>query len=223
MRTSIVICCTYAVTLAAAGCANDSKPSERVMKAPSQAELYATDEQLNVLLSSRKVMAMQRDARIAVSSPAFRDGGEIPFRYSDLGEKISPPLEIDRLPDGTRSVVILIEDPDAAQPKPFDHWVLYDLPPAQAMMLREGIPNNPKLPFLGDALQGANDYGSVGYFGPHPPMEHDAHRYYVQVFAIDAPTLGLPPGAKKEQVVAAIQGKVIASGTLMGRFDNNVK
>jgi Raf kinase inhibitor-like YbhB/YbcL family protein len=223
MRTSIVICCAYAVALASIGCKDNSKPSERAMKAPSQAELYATDEQLNVLLTSRRLAAMQRDARIDVSSSAFRNGGEIPFRYTDLGEKISPPLEIGKLPDGTRSVVILIEDPDAAMPKPFDHWVLYDLPPAYAMKLREGVPSNPKLLGLGDALQGANDYGSVGYFGPHPPKEHDAHRYYVQVFAIDSRTLGLPPGAKKEQVVEAMQGKVIATGTLMGRFDNNVK
>ncbi|MCV4683952.1 YbhB/YbcL family Raf kinase inhibitor-like protein, partial [Escherichia coli] len=87
--------------------------------------------------------------------------------------------------EGTREVALICEDPDAPTPKPFVHWVLYKIP-ADTTSLEEGSPPP-------GSLEGANDFGNVGYGGPMPPRGHGAHRYHFRVYALDSP-LDLPPG-----------------------------
>ncbi|MFT3784660.1 MAG: YbhB/YbcL family Raf kinase inhibitor-like protein [Tepidisphaeraceae bacterium] len=204
--------------LAVAGC-ESNLPSAKVEKAPSQMEAPATDEQLKRLLASNMLDA-RLNTPITVTSPAFKDGGDIPFENSDLGQKISPALKIEGVPPATRSIVIIVEDPDAPSPRPFDHWLLYDLP-STTTSLREGVPGLPILAGLGFAKQGVNSFGSTGYFGPHPPSDHGAHRYYFQVFAMDGLLDTVKPNAKKADLIAAMRGRVLAKGVLMGHFDNN--
>ncbi|HEX5794249.1 MAG TPA: YbhB/YbcL family Raf kinase inhibitor-like protein, partial [Geminicoccaceae bacterium] len=155
------------------------------------------------------------DATLEVDSPAFGENQSIPVVYSGYGEDISPPLSWSAGPEGTRSYALLLEDPDAAEPKPFVHWIMYNLPP-EARGLREGIPGAPRLELPDGAMQGQNSRGSTGYVGMKPPAG-PAHRYHVQVLALDQ-ALDLPAGAGREAVLDAVKGHVLAAGDLVGTF-----
>jgi len=156
-------------------------------------------------------------ARLQVMSPDVRSGGAIPRTYSAYGEDISPPLRWKRAPQGTRSFAVLMEDPDAREPKPFVHWIAYDIP-ADTTGLPLGVPTDPRMeaPVSG-MLQGRNSRGSIGYFGPKPPVGDRPHRYHFQVFALDR-MLALPPTANREELLAAMRGHVLARGELVGTY-----
>jgi Raf kinase inhibitor-like YbhB/YbcL family protein len=154
---------------------------------------------------------------ITVRSDAFSSGQPIPDRFADYGGKTSPPLGWSGAPAGTKSIAVLAEDPDAPGPNtPYVHWVLYNLPPQRAE-LPEGVANRPRLDELGGALQGKNDHGTVGYFGPRPPPGHGTHHYHFQVFALDR-VLELQPGATRDQLRAAMNGRVLGKGRLVGTY-----
>lgn len=155
---------------------------------------------------------------LEVSSVSFEDEGSIPVAHSADGHNASPPLGWDGAPEEAQSFVLLVEDPDAAEPKPFVHWIVYDIP-AGTSSLREGLPTDPVLPEPQGAKQGTNSRGQIGYMGPRPPLEDGPHAYHFQVFALDIPELGLEPGATRDDVLAAIEGHVIALGEHVGTFE----
>jgi Raf kinase inhibitor-like YbhB/YbcL family protein len=136
--------------------------------------------------------------------------------YAAEQQNISPPLEWAEGPQGTRSYVVMMEDPDVKQEPPFVHWTLYNLPP-EITDLREGVAGQPRLLLPEGALQGVNDRGSIGYFGMRPPKGDPAHQYHVQVFALDT-MLDLPHGATRAQLLDAVQGHVLAEGELVGTY-----
>jgi hypothetical protein len=146
-----------------------------------------------------------------LESPAFFIGGEIPFKYTCDGDNISLPLNWHTPPGGTTSFALIVEDPDALNAT-FTHWLVYDLP-ANILHLPEGVANEPKLPDGG--VHGENDFGQLGYGGPCPP--NGTHRYFFKLYALDQ-LLGLPPGASKAQVLAAMEGHILADVELMGRY-----
>jgi Raf kinase inhibitor-like YbhB/YbcL family protein len=152
---------------------------------------------------------------IAITSTSFAGNGTIPTKHADYGEKISPALSW-TVPPSAKSLVVIVEDPDAKEPKPFVHWVLYNLPPSFAA-LPEAVPGAPRLPEFGGALQGRNSRGTIGYFGPRPPKGDPAHHYHFQVFAVDA-MLELDPGATASGVVAAMNKHVVGRGELVGLY-----
>jgi Raf kinase inhibitor-like YbhB/YbcL family protein len=94
--------------------------------------------------------------------------------------------------------------------------------PATITKLREGIPGSPVLQDPKGMKQGANSRGSVGYTGPKPPVGDPAHHYHFQVFAIDSDTLGVEPGAKREEVLKAMKGHILAEGQLVGTFERKL-
>lgn len=192
-------------TLAALGCAGGTRPV-----AQADDSLLATSD------NRAQPAAARTTPEIRLESPAFSDGQPIHRRYTDYGEKISPELTWGDLPEGTQSLVILMEDPDADEPKPFVHWVLYNLP-VDYEGLRRAVPTNLRLEHLGNALQGRNSRGSIGYFGPRPPKGDPPHRYFFQIFALDR-KLDLQPGATKEQVLQAMRGHVLARGSTVGQY-----
>jgi Raf kinase inhibitor-like YbhB/YbcL family protein len=112
----------------------------------------------------------------------------------------------------------MTEDPDAKAPAPtpFVHWTVFDLP-ANYVELHESIPSTPRLPHLDNAQQGKTSRGTVGYFGPRPPLGEPAHHYHFEVFALDA-RLDLPPGASVDEITAAMRGHVLAAGEVVGTF-----
>ncbi len=161
---------------------------------------------------------VEAPATLSVTSPAFADGQPIPDLFGAEGQNISPALRWTPGPAGTQSYVVMMEDPDVpAKLKPFVHWTLYDIP-ADVTRLGEAVPGAPALAVPEGARQGRNDYGSLGYFGPRPPKSDPPHRYHVQVFALDT-ALDLPFGASRAELLDALRGHVLASGTLVGTFE----
>jgi len=144
-------------------------------------------------------------AKMKVTSSAFQQGANIPSKFSCDGPNTSPPLQISDVPTEAKSLVLIVDDPDAPNGL-FTHWAVWNISP-QNTTIGEG--NTPK------GVQGTNDFGKSGYGGPCPPS--GTHRYYFKVFALDR-ELDLPVGAKRSQLDAAMKGHVIAQGELMGRY-----
>jgi Raf kinase inhibitor-like YbhB/YbcL family protein len=149
---------------------------------------------------------------IVVKSPAFAEDGPIPAKYTGDGKDVSPPLTWSGVPHGTRSLVLLCEDPDAPRGT-WSHWVLFNLP-AETRELAEGLPAEATLPAGG--VQGSNDFGKIGYGGPAPPPGKP-HRYYFKLTALNT-TLNLSAGAKRQEVLSAMEGHVLGEGWLMGVY-----
>jgi Raf kinase inhibitor-like YbhB/YbcL family protein len=144
-------------------------------------------------------------AKMKITSSAFQQGGNIPSKFSCDGANTSPPLQISDVPSGAKSLVLVVDDPDAPSGL-FTHWTVWNIPP-QTSTVAEG--STPK------GVQGTNDFGRSGYGGPCPPS--GTHRYYFKILALDR-ELDLPSGAKRSQLDAAMKGHVIAQGELMGRY-----
>jgi Raf kinase inhibitor-like YbhB/YbcL family protein len=140
-----------------------------------------------------------------VTSTAFADGEPIPARYTCDGADVSPPISIREIPDGTASLALVMDDPDAAAGT-WDHWVAYDIPVRSE--IAEGVGE------LGTA--GRNSWGGTGYRGPCCPPGQ-THRYDTRVYALET-RLGLAPGASKRTVLDAMAGHVLADAGLVGRY-----
>src|SRR5436305_4909104 len=108
---------------------------------------------------------------MTLHSDAFADGEAIPRRYTEDGEDLSPPLTWSGLPEGTRELALIVDDPDAPRAEPWVHWVLYKVP-ADVRTLTEGISPAPTLNVPPGAMQGKNSLGTDGYRGPAPPRRH---------------------------------------------------
>ena len=150
--------------------------------------------------------------KIELSSTVFNEGASIPKQYTGDGKDISPPLRWSDPPPATKSFALICDDPDAPRGT-WVHWVLFNLPGDQRD-LEEAVPNQDVL--ANGAKQGKNDFGKVGYGGPAPPPGKP-HRYFFKLYALDTP-LNLAPGVTKSQLVAAMQGHVLAEGQLMGQY-----
>jgi len=155
-------------------------------------------------------------AMLSVTAHAFPAGQAIPSPYTQYGERFSPALEWNSVPEGTKSFAVLMEDPDARAPKPFVHWLLYNVP-ATTMRLYESVPAVMRLADPAGALQGRNSRGQIGYVGPRPPAGDPPHHYHFQVFALDT-VLPVPPGIDRETMLAAMEGHVVARGEHVGTF-----
>ncbi|WP_292047093.1 MULTISPECIES: YbhB/YbcL family Raf kinase inhibitor-like protein [unclassified Brevundimonas] len=162
-------------------------------------------------------LALQRvEARhsLAVRSDAFTPGGVIPRIHSEYYDGVAPALSWDRV-EGAASYAILVEDPDAAMPKPFVHWVAWNI---AEPMTPEGLEETIRL--SNGITQGRTSRGSVGYFGPRPPVGDPAHHYHFQVFALDIP-LDVLPGSDRDTVLAAMEGHVLAKGEVVGTYQQS--
>ena len=148
-------------------------------------------------------------------SPEIAEGSDIPRQYTCDGLNISPEVIWDGAPAGTKSFVLIVEDPDAPGGV-FTHWVVYDLP-AATNKLKGEFGNRSEA--VDNIKQGMTDFGFAGYGGPCPPREHGKHRYYFILRAIDVETLGLNPGVKKRAVERAMAGHIIEEAKFMGAYE----
>ncbi|MEF7615743.1 YbhB/YbcL family Raf kinase inhibitor-like protein [Aquincola sp. MAHUQ-54] len=169
-------------------------------------------------LQREEVRAAPQTLRLA--SPAFGPDGTIPPRHSEYADGVSPALQWKPVA-GARSYVLVMEDPDARPVTPFVHWVAWNIP-GTATSLPEGLQEQIRLTEPDGLLQGRTSRGSPGYYGPRPPAGDPPHRYHFQLFALDA-VLDVPPGADRDQVLAAMRGHVLARGELVGRFAQAVR
>jgi Raf kinase inhibitor-like YbhB/YbcL family protein len=146
--------------------------------------------------------------KLLISSPAFENEGDIPSKYTCDGEDINPQLTVDNIPENTKTLAIIVEDPDAPKGT-FDHWLVWNVPP-------ENIIEENRIP----GISGTNGAGKTGYYGPCPPS--GTHRYYFHVFALDS-SLDLQGGIDKKTLQNAMDSHIVAKGTLMGHYKKGAK
>ena len=155
-------------------------------------------------------------AAFSISSPAFTDGGNIPSKFTcDAGQTApSPALTWKEAPSGTKSFVLIMDDPDVPMPNGFTHWVLADIP-GSARELAEGFQ-------VGSLGVSANSgFRRAGYGGPCPPT--GSHHYHFMLSALDVATLGLQAGASKADVEKAMEGHVVGKTELVGTYQRTPK
>lgn len=160
-------------------------------------------------------------AAIELKSPAFANGGRLPERFTADGDGVSPPLFWTGLPEGTHSVALLVEDPDAPAPVPLVHAVIWGLP-ADAGRLEEGaiVPDKRRDDDAGGDV-GRNSYLREGWLPPDPPTGHGPHNYAFQLFALGpVADAKLEPGRNPSRgaIVRAMAGRVLAAGLLTGTY-----
>ncbi|HWD65757.1 MAG TPA: YbhB/YbcL family Raf kinase inhibitor-like protein [Solirubrobacteraceae bacterium] len=148
-------------------------------------------------------------ADLKITSTAFEDHGRIPERHTGDGEDASPVLSWTGTPEGTRSVALVVHDPDAPLVDGFTHWVLYNLP-ADTAELDEGAQKG---------TSGVNSMGKPGYMGPAPPPGHGPHHYYFWIYALDE-DLDLPDGLDRRELIDRIEDHVIEQARLIGVYEH---
>ncbi len=141
-----------------------------------------------------------------LQSPEFQPGGVMPERFSQYRENRSPPLDFVDVPADARSLVLIMDDPDAPRGT-YTHWVAYNIDAGVGGFAENGVPNDVRL--------GRNDAGQAAYAGPRPP--DGEHRYFLHAYALDTRP-ALPGGATRREVEQAMAGHVIADAELMGRY-----
>lgn len=149
-----------------------------------------------------------------LTSTAFEDGGTIPRRHTCDDEDVSPALEWEGAPAGTVSFALVVHDPDAPRGD-WVHWVIYDIP-GHFNGLPEEVGPARRLDSLGEAAQGKNDFGRIGWGGPCPPPGKP-HRYVFTLTALDG-RLKIEPGGSREDVEEAARDHILATATLTGRY-----
>jgi Raf kinase inhibitor-like YbhB/YbcL family protein len=159
-----------------------------------------------------------RSIPMQLTSTAFQHMGAIPAKYTCDGDDVSPPLAWDGAPNETKSLVLIVDDPDAPDPaapkRVYVHWVVYDLP-ATARNLPEATQVLPA-----GARDGKNDFGNVGYGGPCPPIGR--HRYFHKLYALDT-TLGDRGQLAKSAVLEAMKDHILAEAELIGTYERKRK
>jgi Raf kinase inhibitor-like YbhB/YbcL family protein len=148
----------------------------------------------------------------AISSSSFPDGADIPKKFTCDGADVSPELSWTEPPPGTQSFTLIADDPDAPSGT-WTHWVLFDLP-AATTSLAEGVSKIDELP--GGERQGRNDFRKIGYNGPCPPPGKP-HRYFFKLYALNG-KLNLKPGASKQEVEHAMEGRILGKAEWMGKY-----
>jgi Raf kinase inhibitor-like YbhB/YbcL family protein len=138
-----------------------------------------------------------------ITSTAFEHEGFIPRKYTCEGDDISPQLDIEQVPDGTESLALIVDDPDAPMGT-WVHWVVYDIPVIERIA-ENSVPG----------LQGTNDFKRQDYGGPCPPS--GTHRYYFKLYALDR-KLDLKPGITKNELLRIMDAYVLEKAELMGRY-----
>jgi Raf kinase inhibitor-like YbhB/YbcL family protein len=162
---------------------------------------------LSGLAGKRSRTTQEIAMAMRLRSPAFEDGSTIPRKYTRDGENRSPPLEWSGAPPGTRSFLVVMEDPDAPSGM-FRHWAVYNVPPGNSA-LPEGAPV--------EAL-GINDFGRRAYDGPEPPKGHGPHRYHIRVAALDIDRLPLRPSVRVVEVWEAAEPHVLDQAEMVGVY-----
>jgi len=150
-----------------------------------------------------------------LSSRAFSEQGEIPSLYTCQSKDVSPPLGWSGLPEGTKSLALILDDPDAPDPaapkRTWVHWVLYAIPPTAAGL--DEAMTSARLP--PGTHEGTNDWNRTGYGGPCPPIGR--HRYFFKLYALDAPLGDLGP-VRKADLEKAMEGHVLGKAELVGTY-----
>lgn len=153
---------------------------------------------------------------LTLTSPSFTHQKEMPAKYTCQGENVSPALSWQNVPAGTRSLVLIIDDPDAPDPEApkmtWDHWIIYNISPES-----KGIPENTSQASLG-ALAGLNSWNKTAYGGPCPPI--GKHRYFHKLYALDIKFEDLK-NPTKDKLLYKMKGHILAQAELIGLYQKH--
>jgi len=154
------------------------------------------------------IFDMNAASSISITSFSFQAGGDIPAKFTCDGTNVSPALQIGGVPNEAKSLVLIVDDPDAPRGL-FTHWIIWNIDPKTTRVAENSAP--------AAGVQGTNDFGKRNYGGPCPPS--GTHRYFFKIFALDT-KLELKPNARRAELDAAMRGHVLAQGELMGRYSH---
>jgi Raf kinase inhibitor-like YbhB/YbcL family protein len=152
---------------------------------------------------------------LVIHTSAFSPGGRLQLRQSAYGDNLSPSIGWGANPNA-KAYALVVEDPDTKGPRPYVHWMIWNIP-ADVTTLPDSLPGEAEPHAVPDAVQGRNDAGTIGWFGPRPPSGSGLHHYHFQVFALDAP-LTIGANANLAALEAAMKGHVVAQGELVGVY-----
>ena len=153
---------------------------------------------------------------VVVMSPSQDADGRLADRHSAYHDNLSPPITWTNI-EGAETYALIVEDPDAPQEKPYIHWMIWNIPP-EAGGLPEGVPLAQQIDPPHPIIQGRNDNGDYGWFGPRPPQGHGVHRYYFQVFALDQ-LVEVGPDTPLAELLNILKGHTIAQGEMMATYE----
>lgn len=149
-----------------------------------------------------------KNMKIDVNSPSFEEKGEIPVKYTCSGQGINPEINIGNLPEETKSIALIVDDPDAPGGK-FTHWIAWNISPDTQRINENSVPS--------EAVEGLNGFGKTGYGAPCPPKGHGTHRYRFKVYALDK-EIELSSKSKQSDLEKAMKNHVLAEGKLTGKY-----
>ena len=141
--------------------------------------------------------------RLLITSSVFENKGLIPAKYTCDGDDVNPPLKIEGIPENTKSLILIVDDPDAPMGT-WDHWIVWNIPPTDKIE-ENSVPG----------VEGLNDFRRRSYGGPCPPS--GTHRYFFKVYALDT-KLNLKPNSRKKDVERAMKGRILAQGEIIGLY-----
>ncbi len=144
--------------------------------------------------------------KLTISSPAFGHNGNIPSKYTCDGKDLNPPLAIRNVPPGAKSLVLIVDDPDAPAGT-WVHWLLWNIAPDAAEIREDSVPKG--------AIQGINDFRKHAYGGPCPPS--GTHRYFFKLYALDG-LLNIGPNSQKAELEKAMQGHILSQTEIIGLY-----
>lgn len=153
---------------------------------------------------------------LTITSSAFDEGDAIPEKFTCSGDDASPPLSFGDIPPEAESLALIVDDPDAPGGT-FTHWLVWNID-ADETTIPAGVEPGETVDVLGDTRQGTNDFGSIGYRGPCPPVDDGAHTYRFRGYALESP-VGVEAGAERDAVEPALENAAVATGRLTGEFD----
>lgn len=149
------------------------------------------------------------ETQFTLKSSAFKDGAEIPAKYTCDGDDVNPFLEIKNPPEGTVSFALIVDDPDATRGVPWDHWLVWNISPNTQYIAEDSIPQG--------AVQGVTDFGTSKWGGPCPPPGSAPHRYVFTLYALDI-SVPLSAGATKEELIRLMEGHILGKAELTGLY-----
>ena len=154
------------------------------------------------------ILNMNAASSISVTTPAFQAGGDVAAKFTCNGANVNPELKINGVPNEAKSLVLIVDDPDAPRGL-FTHWIVWNIDPKATDIGENSAPAG--------GIQGTNDFGKRNYGGPCPPS--GTHRYFFKIYALDT-KLDLKPSARRAELDAAMRGHTLAQGELMGRYSH---
>ncbi len=152
---------------------------------------------------------LKTNTAILVKSSAFKEGGDVPAKFTCDGADVNPLLEIRNVPESAKSLALIVDDPDATRGATWYHWLVWNIDPKTQYIDEDTVPFG--------AVQGTGSGGKTKYMGPCPPRGNPPHRYRFNVYALDE-MLDIPAGSDETVLISAIQGRALAQGTLIGLY-----